>query len=109
MIILGSTGSIGVQTLEVIDRLNAGLDPDDPGRFEVVGLSANRNAATLAEQAESWPNATTALAAPPSDLPASLSGVMAGLDAAERLVRETEAEIVVASIVGVAGLRSTLA
>jgi len=40
--ILGSTGSIGVQALDVVAR--------HPGRFEVVGLAAGKNAARLAEQ-----------------------------------------------------------
>ena len=40
--ILGSTGSIGVQALDVISRF--------PDRFEVVALAAARNASRLAEQ-----------------------------------------------------------
>mgnify|MGYP003424881510 CR=1 FL=1 len=40
--ILGSTGSIGVQALDVVSRF--------PDRFEVAGLAAGRNAARLVEQ-----------------------------------------------------------
>ena len=40
--ILGSTGSIGVQTLEIVTAF--------PGRFEIVGLSAGRNLTRLKEQ-----------------------------------------------------------
>ena len=42
LVILGSTGSIGRQTLEVVRSL--------PGRFEVVGLGAGKNRRLLAEQ-----------------------------------------------------------
>ncbi len=43
IVILGSTGSIGTQTLDIVRRL--------PGRFEIVGLAANGNVKLLAEQA----------------------------------------------------------
>ena len=43
IVILGSTGSIGTQTLDIVRRL--------PGRFELVGLAANGNVKLLAEQA----------------------------------------------------------
>jgi 1-deoxy-D-xylulose-5-phosphate reductoisomerase len=44
--ILGSTGTIGVNTLDVISR--------HPGRFRVFALTANRNAAALLEQCLQW-------------------------------------------------------
>jgi len=44
VIILGSTGSIGTQALEIIAQ--------HPEEFQVVGLSANRNVELLAEQAK---------------------------------------------------------
>src|SRR5205814_7202774 len=43
IVVLGSTGSIGTQVLEVVDRL--------AGRIQVVGLGANRNSEALADQA----------------------------------------------------------
>lgn len=43
LVILGSTGSIGTQALDIVRRL--------PGRFEIVGLAANNNANLLAQQA----------------------------------------------------------
>jgi 1-deoxy-D-xylulose-5-phosphate reductoisomerase len=46
IVILGSTGSIGTQCLDIIRRL--------PGKFKVVGLAANNNAALLAEQANAY-------------------------------------------------------
>ena len=44
--ILGSTGSIGRQTLEIID--------DNPDLFKVVSLSVNRNISLLAEQVKKY-------------------------------------------------------
>ena len=44
--ILGSTGSIGRNTLDIIKRM--------PGRFEVVGLTANENISLLKKQVEMW-------------------------------------------------------
>jgi 1-deoxy-D-xylulose-5-phosphate reductoisomerase len=44
--ILGSTGSIGVQALDVVSR--------SPGRFAVVGLAAGRNVERLAEQVRAF-------------------------------------------------------
>lgn len=109
LIVLGSTGSIGTQTLDVVAHLNAlherGAYAD---RFAVVGLSAGCNAALLAEQAAQFGVKATAIANPPAgvDLPA---GAITGIDAAEQLVRTTEADIVLAAVVGVAGLPATLA
>jgi 1-deoxy-D-xylulose-5-phosphate reductoisomerase len=59
--ILGSTGSIGTQALDVIGR--------HPDRFEVVGLAAGRNAALLAEQARRF---ECTLATTAADGPAGL-------------------------------------
>ena len=51
---LGSTGSIGASTLEVVSHL-AELDKNtNAPRFEVVGLAAGRNAAVLARQARAF-------------------------------------------------------
>ncbi|MGO1627352.1 MAG: 1-deoxy-D-xylulose-5-phosphate reductoisomerase [Microbacterium sp.] len=85
ILILGSTGSIGTQALEVIR--------DNPGRFEVAGLAAGRNAAMLREQAERFGVAHTAL----------------GADDAARLVREVDADVVLNGITGSVGLGPTLA
>ncbi|MBL0927427.1 MAG: 1-deoxy-D-xylulose-5-phosphate reductoisomerase [Phycisphaerales bacterium] len=111
LLILGSTGSIGVQTLEVVAHLNALADRGGyPERFEVVGLAARRNAALLFEQARSFGVPTAALAeddgsAPP---PPGLS-VRRGPDAAEGLIEDTSPDIVLAAMVGFAGLPATLA
>ena len=54
--ILGSTGSIGTQTLEVVENL--------PGEFRVVALTANRNIELLAHQARQFQVEAVALADP---------------------------------------------
>ncbi len=107
LIVLGSTGSIGTQALEVVRHLNglhrAGVSPV---RFEVVGLAAGRNAGLLAEQASEFGVRECALAEG-----GGVEGVRCrvGPGAAEALVREVESDVVLASIVGVAGLPATLA
>ena len=85
VIVLGSTGSIGTQALDVI-RAN-------PRRFELVGLAAGSNAETLAEQATQFQVEHTAL----------------GAADAEQLVRDVEADVVLNAITGSIGLGSTLA
>ena len=98
---LGSTGSIGVNTLAVIDHLNAG----GHGRWRVVGLAAGANAQVLAEQAKRYPAAALALASGDSDAKVNFTGP----DAALRLVESVEADVVVSAIVGFDGLRPTAA
>ncbi|QIG38182.1 1-deoxy-D-xylulose-5-phosphate reductoisomerase [Microbacterium sp. 4R-513] len=85
ILILGSTGSIGTQALDVI-RAN-------PRRFEVVGLSAGSNRALLEAQAAEFDVDDTAL----------------GADEAEQLVRDVEADVVLNGITGSVGLGPTLA
>ncbi|MDF2507609.1 MAG: 1-deoxy-D-xylulose-5-phosphate reductoisomerase [Microbacterium sp.] len=85
IIVLGSTGSIGTQALDVI-RAN-------PRRFELVGLAAGSNAEMLGEQAAQFQVEDTAL----------------GADEAEQLVRDVEADAVLNAITGSIGLGSTLA
>ncbi|WP_199245705.1 1-deoxy-D-xylulose-5-phosphate reductoisomerase [Leifsonia sp. AG29] len=85
VIILGSTGSIGTQALDVVTA--------NPDLFRVVGLSAGSNAAQLAEQAERFGVVDTALGAADSEL----------------LVRSVEADVVLNGITGSVGLGPTLA
>jgi 1-deoxy-D-xylulose-5-phosphate reductoisomerase len=104
VIILGSTGSIGVQTLDVIDHLN-GLHARGlfDVRHEVVGLAAGKRADLLAEQRRRCGAPRVALADGRDDG----LGVLGGPGAAERLVRETDAELIVAAMVGFSGLPAT--
>lgn len=107
VLILGSTGSIGTQTLEVVTHLNAlhtkGLFPK---QFEVVGLAAGKGATLLADQAKRYGVKNLALSGANGDAP---KGMLTGPDAAERLVRDVECDVVLAAIVGSAGLPATLA
>lgn len=85
VIILGSTGSIGTQALEVIAA--------NPDRFRVVGLSAGSQGDMLAEQARAFGVSHTAL----------------GADASEDLVRTVDADVVLNGMTGAVGLGPTLA
>ncbi|MFB8147668.1 1-deoxy-D-xylulose-5-phosphate reductoisomerase [Microbacterium sp. NPDC056003] len=85
VLVLGSTGSIGTQALDVI-RAN-------PGRFEVVGLSAGSNRAVLQAQADEF----------------GVESIALGADEAEQLVRDVEADVVLNGITGSVGLGPTLA
>ena len=85
VIVLGSTGSIGTQTLDVIAR--------NPERFRVVGLAAGRDRDGLARQAAEAGVRETAL----------------GVDDAVRLIRSVEADVIVNGISGSVGLAPTLA
>ena len=101
VLILGSTGSIGTQALEVIDA--------NPDRFEVVGLAAGGgNPELLARQRAE--TGVTNVAVADAAVAAELGGVTyAGDDAVTRLVEETEADVVLNALVGALGLRPTLA
>lgn len=85
VIILGSTGSIGTQALEVIEA--------NPDRFQVVGLAAGKNGELLAEQAAKF----------------GLKDAVQGAEAATRLVEDLEADVVINGITGSIGLAPTLA
>ncbi len=105
MLILGSTGSIGTQALEVI--------ADNPDRFEVVGLAAGgANAELLARQRAETGVTRVAVADPAAA--ARIGDVSyAGPDAATRLVQEaaetTGVDVVLNALVGALGLEPTLA
>ncbi len=97
VIVLGSTGSIGVQTLETIDHLNALHTRERHAcRYEIVGLAAGTRDDLLSAQSQRWPAAATVLSA------------RDGVDAPRRLVAQTEADVVVAAMVGFAGIPATL-
>jgi 1-deoxy-D-xylulose-5-phosphate reductoisomerase len=105
VIVLGATGSIGVQALQVV-AANSDLT--------VVGLSCDRNVRLLLEQATSLGVDDLAIAdeAAAAKVPASLypaARIRRGTEGAARLVREVEADLVLNAIVGFAGLEATLA
>jgi 1-deoxy-D-xylulose-5-phosphate reductoisomerase len=107
--ILGSTGSIGENTLDVLQRHR--------DSFAVVALLANRNVERLVAQALATRPRVVGIAdarlAPQLEQQLRAAGldcdVLAGPDAAEQIARLPEAGCVMAAIVGAAGLRSTLA
>ena len=104
--ILGSTGSIGQSTVDLLLR--------NPGGFEVDALTANRNPRRLAQQARAL-RARFAVVADPTcyrELKEALAGTRTEIACgAEALVEAAErpADWVMAGIVGAAGLKSTLA
>ena len=85
VIILGSTGSIGTQALEVIAA--------NPDRFEVVGLAAGKNTELLELQKSQF----------------NVSNAVQGAEAATKLVENTDADVVINGITGSIGLAPTLA
>jgi 1-deoxy-D-xylulose-5-phosphate reductoisomerase len=106
--ILGSTGSIGTQALDVVRR--------NPDRFRVLGLAASTSHELLVGQIREFLPPVVAVADEESaaELREKLSGlraveILAGPDAAETLARESEADMVLNAMVGAAGLGPTLA
>lgn len=108
VIVLGSTGSIGTQTLDVIAHLN-GLHKrhEYATRYEVVGLAAGSDHKALLAQAQQWGVQDIALRTAPDTTPQGLK-LRTGPDAATRLVDDVDCDLVVGAIVGIAGLRSVL-
>jgi 1-deoxy-D-xylulose-5-phosphate reductoisomerase len=113
LILLGATGSIGGSTLDVVRH--AAMTGDGPG-FEIVGAAAGRDAAGLAAIAAEFGPMPLALAAAEHsgaaglDAPAGsiwITGPDAAVELIERVARP--GDLVLSAIVGVAGLRPTLA
>jgi 1-deoxy-D-xylulose-5-phosphate reductoisomerase len=103
--VLGSTGSIGRQTVDVLR--SAG-----PSRFAVVALAAGRDAPTLSEQAASLRPSVVALsetsAAPHLVLPTG-TRILDAPDALERICQLDEVELVVVATGGIVSLRPVIA
>ena len=103
--ILGSTGSIGTQTLDVVRQ--------NPELFSVFMISANSSAALLVEQALAFHVPHVVICNPAKyqevrdALPASVE-VHLGIEAACSLVQAPAVDVVVAAMVGFSGLRPTL-
>lgn len=107
ILILGSTGSIGTQALEVI--------ADNPDKFEVVGIAAGgSHPQQIIDQARSFhlsfDHIAVAQPAAAAEVSAALGGtVLSGDSAAEELVRSVPADTVLNALVGSLGLKATLA
>ncbi|WP_119323347.1 1-deoxy-D-xylulose-5-phosphate reductoisomerase [Capsulimonas corticalis] len=88
LVILGSTGSIGTQTLDIVRRL--------PERLQIVALSGHRNVELLKQQAD--------------EFGVSPEWIECGDEAnLERLATHPDADIVVVSVAGAVGTRATVA
>jgi len=107
LFILGSTGSIGEQTLDVVRNLGS--------KYRVVGLSAQQNVEKLAQQAREFrpdfvvigeETLLTDLKTRLQDLP---TNVYAGSEALVEQVQKPEIHLVLTAVVGFAGLKPTLA
>ena len=103
--ILGSTGSIGTQTLDVV-RAN--------GDIEVLGISAGKNVKLLEEQAREFHPQLIAVweEAAAKDLAVRLKDtdikIVSGMEGLLELARMPEVEILVTAVVGMIGIRPTM-
>ena len=106
IVVLGSTGSIGTQTLDLAERF--------PDQIEVVGLAAGRNLNLLVQQAKTFRPARVSVAdeAEVAGLRAALADpgieVAGGADGLCEVARQ-RADLVVGALVGRVGLEPTLA
>jgi len=107
IVILGSTGSIGTNTLDIVERF--------PEEFRVVGLTAGNNDEMLAEQVRRFQPQAVAMStdAAAARLRQRCSGlpveILSGQDGLAKVASLADAELVVSAIVGGAGLVPTLA
>jgi 1-deoxy-D-xylulose-5-phosphate reductoisomerase len=105
VVVLGSTGSVGTNCLEVVDHLE--------NRLEAVGLSAHTSWDLLRRQAErcqprflTVTDDATARRAREGPLPGR-TRLLAGVDGIATMVRDPDVDVVVSAIVGAAGLTGT--
>jgi 1-deoxy-D-xylulose 5-phosphate reductoisomerase len=107
LVILGSTGSIGQNTLEIIRRF--------PDRFKVLALAAGKNISLLAKQIMEFQPAAVAVssAKDAQKLRRKFSSfrvqILSGDEGLTTLASLTQAELVVSAITGIVGLKPTLA
>ena len=105
--ILGSTGSIGTQALDVIGQ--------HPDQFEVELLTANNNSRLLIEQARRFNPSSVVICNPDlyEEVAAALDPlyikVFTGIDSICELLRDPQIDIVLTAMVGFSGLRPTIA
>jgi len=105
--ILGSTGSVGVTTLDVVGRFS--------DRFRVAAMAAGSNLDLLTEQVKRFHPELVSVATPElaHELPARLRGervtILHGLEGAIAVATHPDAQLVMSALVGAMGLRPTLA
>ena len=107
IILLGATGSIGSNTLEIIQRF--------PQDFQLVGISADKNSQALAEIAKTFQVSSIALSNESAYQEAiqtkqfsEQSKIYGGDQALHQLIEATEADMLVVAIVGSQALSPTL-
>jgi 1-deoxy-D-xylulose-5-phosphate reductoisomerase len=107
IVILGSTGSIGTNTLDIVAKF--------PGKFQAIGLTAGTNVDKLEEQIRAFSPALVAMSdeASAERLRARCrrlrTTVLSGADGVAQTATMPEADLVISAIVGGAGLVPTLA
>ena len=101
--LLGATGSIGRQTLDIVRSA--------PDKFKVAALAAHSNADALFDLIRAFKPRVAALAVEPKEIPQDVRGCawFFGADAAVQAVRAAQADDVLSAVVGVAGLPAALA
>jgi 1-deoxy-D-xylulose-5-phosphate reductoisomerase len=107
LVILGSTGSIGTQVLDIAQRM--------PGRFEIVGLAANNNVELLAAQANTFgvQHVSIGIAERETELRDRLrdagrhAEVLSGVEGMCRLATLPEADLIIVSVAGAIGIAPT--
>ena len=105
IVVLGSTGSIGVQALDVVSRSG--------GELKIVGLSADTSVPELIRQAREYGVSRIALADPGAGARAAEAWtdgeVLVGPDGIVSLITESDCDMVLNAVVGSAGLLATVA
>lgn len=107
LVILGATGSVGTQALEVIEA--------HPHRFEIYALTAHSNVELLARQAMKFRPEVVVIGdeSKYNELSGALEGsgvrIMAGATALKEVVQHEEVDMVLTALVGAAGLEPTIA
>jgi 1-deoxy-D-xylulose-5-phosphate reductoisomerase len=105
VLVLGSTGSIGLNTLEIIRKF--------PGEFEVTGLSVNQNTGILKKQIEEFHPETVVVCdkIKAAELKNGFTGkceILAGDEGLIEIAQRDNYDIIVCAVVGFAGLAPTI-
>ena len=107
IVILGSTGSIGTSTLDIVSKF--------PGKFQAIGMTAGTNVDKLEEQVRTFGPAMVAMSdeAAAQQLRVRCKGlptkVLGGAEGLVQIATMLQADLVISAIVGGAGLLPTLA
>lgn len=101
ILLLGATGSIGTQTIDVVRQ--------HPDQFELVGVTAGRQTDKLAEIVKEFPSIQTVGADQKDDIVFEAENVFYGSDAMVQCIENCEFDLLVNAVVGFRGLKPTLA